>query len=81
MIIKTTEELTDFTREKWKKSGLTIREIAGKIGKDERFVAKAVQKNCRSETSRNGIRAEVLYFLGFEVSQIFSVVRQKKSCN
>lgn len=79
MIFKTTEELSDFTRKRWKKSGKTIREISRLIGKDERQLAKAVQKSERSNKSRNGIRRELLCYLGFDLNVIYSVIRQKKT--
>lgn len=79
MILKTTEELCDFTREKLEKSGLSIRELSEKIGKKERWVAKATQENMRSSTSANGIRRQVLEFLGYEVTINYSVIRQKKA--
>lgn len=79
MNIKTTEELSDFCREKLKKSGLTHAEIAEKIGKHESYISKAVALREKSKTSRNGIRREILNYLGFEVYTVFLVTRQNKS--
>jgi lambda repressor-like predicted transcriptional regulator len=81
MIIHRTEDLHDFTRAKWEKSGLTIREISKQIGIDERQLAKAVQKSRRSDTSVNGYRRSMLKYLGFRMDKIYSVVRQKKVDN
>jgi len=81
MILHTTEELHDFTREKWEKSGLTIREISKQIGIDERQLSKAVQKNRRSDASVHGYRRSLLEYLGFKMGRVYSVVRQKKVDN
>jgi cyanate lyase len=79
MQFKTTEQLAEYTRTRWKKSGLTLKKIAQEIGKNETLVSKAVQKSEKNNTARNGIRREILQFLGFEVDIIFSVKRQKKT--
>jgi hypothetical protein len=90
MIIKTTEELRDFTRDQVKKSGLSIKEIAEKInsnreksGVEKRIgadsVSHAVAESKKTDPSRNGMRCEILNLLGFGASTVFMIKRQKKS--
>lgn len=90
MIIKTTEELANFTCKKVKISGLTHMEIAEKINKNRQksgnrkninpdSISHAIQFSKKSESGRNGIRREILLVLGFKVINVFFIKRQKKS--
>jgi hypothetical protein len=79
MRIKSTAELAEFTRKQLKISGLTHRELSGKIGCHHSFISKAIAEKEKNRTARNGIRRQILELLGYEVSEIFIVKRQKKS--
>ena len=87
MIIKTTERLADFTREQIKESGMTHPQILKKINlnreksglkelKGVDSISHAIAKGKINESSRNGIRCEVLNILGFEASLFFLIKRQ-----
>ncbi len=73
MIIKTTEELTDFTRSKLEKSDLSIKEIAEKVGITEKYLDHAISKNQRSNSGRNNLRLQVLSALGLRASSVFLI--------
>lgn len=78
MIIKSTEELADFTRLKVEKSKLGIPEIAEIAEISTKSVDNGISKNQRSNPGRNGNRRKILRALGYEVAGIFEVKRIKK---
>lgn len=73
MIIKTTEELADFTADRIKKSKESQKTIAEKLGKSKGFISQAVSKGERKNSQRNGIRIKILNLLGYEVKPVFLV--------
>lgn len=73
MIIKTTEELTDFTAEQLKKSDLNQKSISEKLGYSKGYASQAVSKGERKNSQRNGIRIKILNLLGYEVKSVFLV--------
>ena len=77
MIIKTTEELTDFTAEQLKKSDLNQKSISEKLGNSTGFISHAVSKGERGNSQRNGIRFKILNLLGYKVESVYIVKKSK----
>lgn len=88
MIAKTTEELTEITKDKVEKSGLNHSEILEKINQNREksdrkklnsisLISHAIQNSKKSDTSVNGIRREILTILGFTVNLQFEIKREK----
>ena len=73
MIIKTTEELSDFTADQLKKSKLSQKSIAEKLGTSKSFISHAVSKGERGNSQRDGIRFKILNLLGYEVESVYKV--------
>lgn len=77
MIIKTTEELTDFTADRLKKSDLNQKAISEKLGYSKGFISQAVSKGERGQSHRNGIRFKILKLLGFKVESVYIIEKSK----
>ena len=71
--LQTTEELRDFTLDRLKKSGLSMSEIAERLGISTKYVDHAISKGQRSNSARNGLRCKLLSALGYEVLPVFNV--------
>lgn len=77
MKIKTTENLADFTAAKVKKSNFSINEISGMLGISTKSVDHGISKGQRSNPGRNGVRRKILNILGYEVSTVFIIKKNK----
>lgn len=77
MKIKTTEDLAEFTATKVKKSNLSITGISGMLGISTKSVDHGISKGQRSNSGRNGVRRKILKLLGYEVSTVFIIKKNK----
>ncbi len=72
------EKYSAFVREKWIESGLNQYKLAEKLGINQSAVSQAVNKKTFSDTTKNGIRARILEYLGFTTETIFRVKKITK---
>lgn len=73
LICETQEEFSRFVLDEFEKSGLEQLELSKKIKKNRDLICHGLRKKNFLDSSRNGIRREILNYLGFDVEDAFSV--------
>lgn len=84
-LIRTTEDLCAFTREQVIEAEVSPTELVENLraGQDRKkpnytIISKAIAPGERSNPGRNGIRKEILAYLGFQVNDVFEIKQKQK---
>lgn len=78
MLIKTTEELQEFTMRVLRASALSRQEIAEKLGVTKQAISHAVSLGQKTNSARNGMRQKILKLFGYSFEVVYKVKKIQK---